>query len=95
MTEQRIEADVIYQHEKYGDVLVTGIAKMYGEWDVTDPSNDIESIGNVLVFFYDDYDGYGGLQPMPLSENINEFSKKVSREAVFEYEDVSKLKEDH
>jgi hypothetical protein len=79
MTVQRIKTDVIYDHEKYGDVLVTGIGKMYDEWSVSGPKDDIES-GNVLVYFYDNYDGYGGMNPMPLSETANEFAKSVDCE---------------
>jgi len=90
MSETRIEADVIYQHEKYGDVLVTGIAKMYDEWDVEGPQDDIES-GNTLVYFYDNYDGYGGMNPMPHSQPVNEFAQSVTRERVHEYIDTSEL----
>ena len=90
MSETRIEADVIYQHEKYGDVLVTGIAKMYSEWDVTGPTDDINS-GQTLVFFYDNYDGYGGMNPTPLSQPVAEFGKAVTRESVHEYVDTSEL----
>lgn len=90
--ETRIESDVIYQHEKYGDVLVTGIAKMYQEWDVTGPKEDIES-GEVLVFFYDNYDGYGGMNPTPLSEQVVEFAKSVERKRAHEYHN-SDLRED-
>jgi len=83
MVETRIETDVIYQHDQMGDVLVTGIAKMYDEWDTEGPQEDIES-GEVLVFFYDNYDGYGGMNPMPLSEPISEFAKNVDRQRVHE-----------
>lgn len=93
MSETRIEVDVIYQHEKYGDVLVTGIAKMYDEWDVEGPQEDIES-GDTLVYFYDDYDGYGGMNPMPFSDPINEFAKAINRERVHEYVDTSELQVD-
>ena len=93
MSETRIEVDVIYQHEKYGDVLVTGIAKMYDEWDVEGPQEDIKS-GETLVYFYDNYDGYGGMNPMPLSDPINEFAKAVTRERVHEYVDTSELQVD-
>jgi len=94
MSETRIEADVIYQHEKYGDVLATGIAKMYSEWDVGGPQEDIES-GNVLVFFYDNYDGYGGMNPTPLSQPAGEFAKAVTRERAHEYVDTSELQVDN
>lgn len=86
MSEQRIESDVTYDHDKYGDVLVTGIAKMYDEWDTRGPQEDIES-GEVLVFFYDNYDGYGGMNPMPMSEPVDEFAKRVDRIGPHEYVD--------
>lgn len=93
MDDNKIEADVIYDHEKYGEVLVTGIGKMYDEWDITGPQEDIESV-EVLVFFHDRFDGYGGMQPTPTTENVNEFAKKASRKRMFEYDAISKLRED-
>lgn len=72
MTADRIHTESVYEHERYGEVLVTGIAKMYDEWSMEGPQEDIDS-GEVLVFFYDDYDGYGGMSPMPMSEPVNEF----------------------
>jgi len=86
MVETRIEADVVYQHSKYGEVLVTGIAKMYSEWDTEGPQEDIES-GDVLVFFYDDYDGYGGMTPMPQSLPVEEFAKSAERKHPHDYID--------
>jgi len=79
MTIERIKTDVIYEHEKYGEVLVTGIGKMYSEWSIDGPKDDIES-GNVLVYFYDNYDGYGGMNPMPFSETVDEFAKSCKQE---------------
>jgi len=79
MTIERIKTDVIYEHEKYGEVLVTGIGKMYSEWSMDGPKDDIES-GNVLVYFYDNYDGYGGMNPMPFSETVDEFAKSCKQE---------------
>lgn len=93
MSETRIKKDVIYQHEKYGDVLVTGIAKMYDEWVSNADGSDRDS-NNVLVFFYNNYDGYGGLNPTPMSQPVGEFSKAVSRERAHEYVDTSKLQVD-
>jgi hypothetical protein len=78
MTIKRIKTDVIYDHEKYGEVLVTGIGKMYNEWVVS--SGDGPDSGETLVYFYDDYDGYGGMNPMPLSETANEFAKASTEE---------------
>lgn len=83
----RIKTDVIYKHEKYGRVLVTGIGKMYNEWSVDGPRDDIES-GDVLVYFYDDYDGYGGMSPMPFSETVDEFCDAVD-EVVGEHEYIN------
>jgi hypothetical protein len=79
MTIERIKTDVIYEHEKYGEVLVTGIGKMYSEWSIDGPKDGIES-GNVLVYFYDNYDGYGGMSPMPFSETADEFTKSCKQE---------------
>jgi len=87
MTVQRIKTDVIYDHDKYGEVLVTGIGKMYNEWSVDGPQDDIES-GNVLVYFYDDYDGYGGMNPMPFSETANEFAQSVNEVEEHDYVDM-------
>jgi hypothetical protein len=70
MNSNTITTDTIYQHERYGNVLVTGIGEMYDEY----PSS---SSSAVLVFFYDDYDGYGGMSPMPLSQPVGEFRKSV------------------
>lgn len=84
MKPDKIEVETVYNHNRYGDVLVTGIAKMYDEWCVHGPTDDIES-GNVLVFFYDDYDGYGGMNPMPLSEPVDEFAKEVEYRKAHEY----------
>jgi len=93
MVETRIEADVVYQHDQLGEVLVTGIAKMYDEWDIEGPQEDIES-GEILVFYHDRFDGYGGMQPTPSTENVNEFAKKATRDRPFDYGQVSDLRED-
>lgn len=90
MGETIIEADVVYQHDKYGDVLVTGIAKMYDEWDTTGPNDDIES-GQVLVFFHSRFDGYGGMAT-PNSELAGDFAKASSKKRAFEYDNHSSLK---
>lgn len=93
MSETQIETDVVYEHSKLGEVLVTGIAKMYDEWDTTGPRDDLES-GEVLVFYYDSWDGYGGMSPMPHSDTISEFAKMVQRKRTFEYEHQSSLRVD-
>lgn len=94
MSETQIETDVVYEHSKLGEVLVTGIAKMYDKWDTTGPRDDLES-GEVLVFYYDSWDGYGGMSPMPQSEQVNEFARMVQRKRTFDYDNVrSNLIED-
>lgn len=92
MSETRIAADVVYQHEKYGEVLVTGIAKMYDEWDVAGPQDDIEA-GEVFVYFHSRFDGYGGMAT-PETERAADFAKAVSEKRPFEYEHDSELRED-
>jgi hypothetical protein len=93
MSETLIEADVVYNHDKHGEVLVTGISKMYDAWRVDGPTEDIDS-GEVLVFFHNRFDGYGGMQPTPTTENVNEFAKAVTRERAFDYDQHSELRED-
>jgi hypothetical protein len=93
MSETRIETDVVYEHDQLGEVLVTGIAKMYDEWDTAGPTDDISS-GEVLVFYHDRFDGYGGMQPTPDTDNINEFAKQVTRDRAFDYDAVSDLRVD-
>ena len=78
MTIERIKTDVIYEHEKYGEVLVTGIGEMYQEWDVSERSG--ETPHSCMIFFYDNYDGYGGMNPMPFSETADEFAKSCKQE---------------
>lgn len=74
MASTRVKTGCIYEHERYGEVLVTGIAKMYDEWDVSGAQDDIASAG-VTVFFYNEYDAYGGIHPMPFTQEVNEFAK--------------------
>lgn len=76
---ERVKTDTVYRHERYGDVLVTGIGKMYDEWSLTGPKDDIES-GDVIIYFYDEYDGYGAMTPMPISQPADEFGKAIVKE---------------
>jgi hypothetical protein len=46
------------------------------------------------VFYYDSWDGYGGMSPMPHSEQVDEFAKMVQRKRTFEYDNLSNLIED-
>lgn len=93
MSETVIERDVVYQHDQLGEVLVTGISKMYDEWDVSGPREDIES-RQVMVHFYDRFDGYGGMPSGNDTEEVNEFAKKVTRERAFDYDRSSELRVD-
>jgi hypothetical protein len=99
MSENRIQTDVVYNHEKWGEVLVTGISKMYDEWDVSNANGlsgepDSASENEVLVFFHTRFDGYGGMEPTPTSQNIIEFARCVDEVRAFEYPEVSDLREE-
>jgi hypothetical protein len=83
-----IETDVIYNHEKYGEVLVTGVARMYEEYTVSEKNEeDTGTMGSVevKVFFNHRYDGYGGMDAMPSTQPVMEFAKMAERVKVFEY----------
>lgn len=83
-----IEADVVYNHEKYGDVLVTGVARMYEEYTVSEGSEETVSSAEgreVLVFFNHRYDGYGGMDAMPSTQPVMEFAKSAERVRKFDY----------
>jgi hypothetical protein len=71
-----IEADMTYDHEKHGEVLVTAVGEMYDEYSVSRRSGEPNSR---LVFFYTRFDGYGGMNPAPMSEPVNEFARDADR----------------
>ncbi len=85
MNIQKIKTDYVYDHERYGQVLVTGIAEMYDEYRVDAANKDGNPPEQTVVFFHDRYDGYGGMSPVPLSQTVNEFGKSVTKE-IEEYE---------
>jgi len=82
MTVERIETDVVYDHEKYGNVLVTSIATTFSTWNA---DSGTPSENSTLVFFYRRFDDYGGFGPSPLSENVNDFAKRVTEVREFSY----------
>lgn len=84
----RIKSDHVYDHDKYGEVLVTGIGKMYDEWDVSGPQDDIDSRAT-LVFYHTRFDGYGGMMTMPQSQEAGEFAKAANHIKAHEYADVT------
>lgn len=90
MSETQIEANTIYDHEKYGEVLVTGIAQMYKTWDV---SKGCGHEGEMFVYFHKRFDDYGGIAT-PETERIRDFYKASSKKRAFEYEIASKLQEE-
>lgn len=90
MSETTIQTDVVYEHERLGEVLVTGIAEMY-EMYSTDESPPDASENETLVFYYDQFDGYGGMSPGPNTEEVHEFAKMVEEKRSFDYPEVSEL----
>jgi hypothetical protein len=67
----QINSDCIYNHEKYGNILVVSVAELYDQW----PPREEISPENRVVFFYDQYDGYGGLGTLPIMEPVAEFER--------------------
>jgi hypothetical protein len=93
MTVTEIEADVIYNHERLGHVLVTGIAQFHDEWSVAS-ENPAGDKNKTIVYFYDQFDGYGGMNPTPHTEEVNEFAQLVTRDRPFNYPAQSNLEVD-
>lgn len=70
---EQIEANVVYDHKKHGEVLVTAVGEMYGSYSV---SGEVESSPNsILVYYYNSFDGYGGMAATPITQEVLEFSR--------------------
>lgn len=83
MSETTIKRDSFYNHDEHGQVLVTSITKMYNEWNTKDQSNNVKK-GDVLVHFYTEYDGYGGMIPSRVCVSIDDFAERVEYVEEFE-----------
>lgn len=78
----KVETDTTYQHERYGEVFVTGIGELYDEWKVNG-NGSTEVDRNTVVFFHE----MAGGSAAPISQDVNEFAKCASlRSAVGGYE---------
>jgi hypothetical protein len=75
-----IVTDMIYEHERYGEVLVVGIGQMYDEYhlDKTSDESATPDPHSTIVYFYKQFDGYGGMSPTPLTEPVTEFAAESS-----------------
>lgn len=79
MVEQTIEAGTIYDHEKYGEVLVTGIIEVFNEWTV----GDSDQSGTPMVNFHVQFDALGGIEQSARREQANIFAESVDRSRQF------------
>ena len=86
--EETIESDVVYDHEKQGDVLVVSVGQLYDEYPLDEDKRTGLEATSELVFYYKQYDGWGGMSPSPLTENVHEFAKHTERKHTFEYDDL-------
>jgi hypothetical protein len=77
-----IQSDVVYQHEKQGEVLVTAVGEMHTNYDVSESTGKPDSR---LVFYYNNFDGYGGVNPSPMTQPVNEFVRQADRIRPHEY----------
>jgi hypothetical protein len=89
-----IESDVVYDHERHGEVLVTAVGEMYGEYPLSGGRGEPGSQPNSrLVFYYNNFDGYGGMNPSPMTQEVTEFARQADRIRPHEYLG-SELRED-
>lgn len=73
-----IQSDAVYDHEKYGEVLVTAVGEMYGEYSLSGDRAETDSEPNSrLVFYYNNFDGYGGMSPTPMTQEVTEFGRQA------------------
>ncbi len=93
--EETIESNVVYEHDSYGEVLVTKIGAMTDRWRVGASSdNSLKSQeSTVLVFFHSAFDGYGGFTE-PLTEEVNRFASSVEEKRPFTQTKHSSLREE-
>jgi len=79
-----IESDVVYDHERHGEVLVTAIGEMYGEYPLSAKAPGPQP-NSKLVFYYNNFDGYGGMNPSPMTQEVAEFARQADRIRPHEY----------
>lgn len=65
----------IYDHERYGLVLVTGVGEMYEAWN---PNGNISGgDGDVIVFFHRGIDEHIGSNATLTDQRVDEFEKEA------------------
>lgn len=75
-----IESNVVYDHEKHGEVLVTAVGEMYSEYPLTGGRGEPDPVADSkLVYYYQRFDGYGGMAPTPLTQRVGEFAKHAKK----------------
>jgi len=74
-----IESDVVYDHDKHGEVLVVSVGKMYSNYALSEKMESEHQPKSTLVFYHKRFDGYGGLSPSPLSQSVSDFAKQAER----------------
>lgn len=80
-----IESNVVYKHEKHGEVLVTAVGEMYGEYALGDGECEYPEPSSRLVFYYNNFDGFGGMSPSPMTQVVTEFAKQADELREHEY----------
>jgi hypothetical protein len=74
MTTTEVKSDAVYDHDKYGEVLVSNIAVFFDSWDVTEEDS---TDSNPVVLFHSRFDDYGGMGN-PLRQSIGDFIEQAS-----------------
>jgi len=69
-----IEADSIYQHDEYEEILVLGINRRYEAY-TTEEKTGVED--GVYVQYTDQWDGYGAMSGATRSDPVAEFTEAV------------------
>lgn len=78
----RIVTGGVYDHERYGHVLVTGIGEMYESWN---PNGNIgHSTGDVVVYFQRGLDEYRVSNATLTDQRVGEFEKEAEFVHMFE-----------
>lgn len=84
MTDRVIKANALYDHERFGRVLVTAIGSMYATYDI---DRETGQHRGTLVYFYDRYDGWGGIRSRPIRQSASEFLKEATFVKYHDYDD--------
>lgn len=85
MSTNKVEADQVYDHSDYGEVLVCGIVQYYSTWS---KENGGKKNKEAQVQFYDTFDDYGGMCPAR-TQAVSEFMAKADYLRSFEYIDLT------